>query len=264
MRGFLRSFFDSQIRLSRAFDRLLPETYRVDGHDDFRDKILPQYIEPGRLIYDVGGGARPYLAPDAKCAKHLRVIGVDISAAELQSAPAGAYDDTICADLTRYRGRNDADLVICQATLEHVRDTEAAFAALATIARPGGRVAIFVPSRNAVFARLNLLLPEGLKRFLLYNIFRYEEVGHQGHEAYYDKCDPRRFAEMALRHGFQIERQEFYFRSFYFGFLLPLHVLWRAWIVAFRALRGNQAAETFVMILRLTSAPDAVDRHVPP
>jgi 2-polyprenyl-6-hydroxyphenyl methylase/3-demethylubiquinone-9 3-methyltransferase len=256
----LRTFLDWQLRLSRRFDRLLPEFYRVDGNDDFRDNILPQYIAQGMLIYDVGGGARPYVAPSLKRRLGLRVIGLDIDATELARAPAGAYDATICADLTRYRGRNDADLVICQATLEHVRDTEPAFAALATIAKPGGRVAIFVPSRNAVFARLNLLLPERLKRFLLFSIFPAEAVGRQGHKAYYDKCDPRQFAALAQRHGFAIERQEHYFMSFYFGFLVPLHMLWRLWIVLFRALRGNQAAETFVMVLRLMRAPENVEK----
>jgi SAM-dependent methyltransferase len=180
MRRLLRTFFDWQLRVSRRFDRLLPESYRVDGNDDFRDNVLPQYIDRGMLIYDVGGGARPYVTPISKCQRGLRVIGLDIDAKELERAPAGAYDSTICADLTRYRGRNDADLVICQATLEHVRETEQAFAALATVPKPGGRVAIFVPSRNAVFARLNLLLPESVKRFLLFNIFPYEEVGTRG------------------------------------------------------------------------------------
>ena len=137
------------------------------------------------------------------------MIGFDIDAKELERAPAGAYDATICADLTRYRGRNDGDLVICRAALERVRDTERALAGLATIVKPGGRVAIFVPWRNAVFARLNLLLPESIKRFLLFNIFPYEQVGRQGHRAYYDRCVPRQFGELARRHGFQIERQEY-------------------------------------------------------
>lgn len=255
----LRAFFDWQVRLSRSFDRLLPEFYRMDGHDDFRDNILPQYIEHDILIYDVGGGARPYVTPTLKRQLGLRVTGLDIDANELVRAPAGAYDTTICADLTGYRGRSDADLVICQATLEHVRDTARALAALATIVKPGGRVAIFVPSRNAVFARLNLLLPESIKRFLLYNIFPYEEVSHQGHKAYYDRCTPLQFADVVHRAGFQIERQEYYFMSFYFGFLLPLHILWRLWILLFRNLRGNQAAETFVMILRLITPPIATD-----
>jgi 2-polyprenyl-6-hydroxyphenyl methylase/3-demethylubiquinone-9 3-methyltransferase len=260
MRRVFRTVFDWQIRLSRRFDRLLPASYQVDGHDDFRDNILPQYIGHDMLIYDVGGGARPYVTPALKRQRRLRVIGLDIDAAELARAPAGAYDATICADLTDYRGRNDADLVICQATLEHVRDTERALAGLATIAKPGGRVAIFVPSRNAVFARLNLLLPESVKRFLLYNLFPYEQVSHQGHKAYYDRCVPRQFAALVQSAGFQIERQEYYFMSFYFGFLVPLHVLWRFWVLLFRAIRGDQAAETFVMVLRPMSAPAAVDK----
>jgi hypothetical protein len=63
MRRAMRTFFDWQIRLSHRFDRLLPDGYRVDGHDDFRDNILPEYIGHDMLIYDVGGGARPYTKP---------------------------------------------------------------------------------------------------------------------------------------------------------------------------------------------------------
>ena len=33
----------------------------------------------------------------------------------------------ICADITRFKGGGDADLIICQAVLEHVKDVEGAF-----------------------------------------------------------------------------------------------------------------------------------------
>ena len=255
MPGMLSTFIDWQIGLSRRFDRLLPEKYRIDGHDDFRDNVLPRHIGSDLLIYDVGGGSRPYVGIDLKEDLNLKVVGLDVDMRELGSAPPGSYDRTICADLTTYRGCNDADLVICQATLEHVRDTERAFAALATIPKPGGRVAIFVPSRNAVFARLNLLLPEGVKRFFLFKIFPRKDRGHEGFKAYYDKCTPRLFARMANRSGFEIELQKSYFISSYFAFFLPAYVLWRLWILSFHTLAGDQAAESFVMVLRLLPAP---------
>lgn len=38
-----------------------------------------------------------------------------------------------------------------------------------------------------------------------------------------------------------------YYLSRYFAFFLPLYVLWRIWIVIFRAVAREQAAETFSM-----------------
>jgi hypothetical protein len=34
----------------------------------------------------------------------------------------------------------------------------------------------------------------------------------------------------------------------------PLYILWRAWLLAFRALAGDEAAETFCMELRRPTA----------
>jgi len=66
--------------------------------------------------------------------------------------------------LPSFGGQGDADLIICQALLEHVKNVDQAFAAIASILKPGGLALIFVPSRNALYARLNLLLPQDLKR----------------------------------------------------------------------------------------------------
>ena len=41
------------------------------------------------------------------------MVGLDIDADELARAPPGAYDETVCADITRHVGKGDADLVVC-------------------------------------------------------------------------------------------------------------------------------------------------------
>lgn len=257
MPSVLRTLLNWQIGLSNRFDQLLPMKFRIDGHDDFRYTVLPGYIKNDMIVYDVGGGRRPYIDKDMRRERNVKVIGVDIDAEQLAEAPDGIYDATVCADITQYHGRNEADLVICQATLEHVQDTEKAFAALATIPKPGGLVALFVPSRNAVFARLNLALPEQLKRFLLFSIFGHTTAGHGGFKAYYDKCTPKQFAQMASKYDFRIELEKSYFCSGYFSFFLPAHIVWRLWILTFHAMAGRQAAETFVMVLRLLNRPAA-------
>jgi SAM-dependent methyltransferase len=245
----LRGFIEWQRRLCQRFDTLLPEGATRDGNHDFSTRVVPAETGTDLRVYDVGAGRHPFWSVGDKRARRLHVTGLDIDAAQLALAPPGGYDAQVTADLTAYVGNGDADLVICRSLLEHVRDTDAAFRALASIARPGGTLLLFVPSRNALFARLNLLLPERLKRYLLYSLFPETEAG-QGFPSYYDRCTPADFRGLARRHGLEIVRLQPYYQSSYFTFFLPLHLAWRAWIVALHALRGEQAAETFCMVLR--------------
>ena len=200
-------------------------------------------------MYDVGGGKRPHIGRELKSKLHLVVVGLDIDARELNMAPAHAYDEVICADITRYQGKGDADLVICQALLEHVRNVDQAIANIADILKQGGKAVIFVPSKNAVFARLNLLLPQEIKKRILYAIFpQSRAVG--GFPSYYDRCTVRDFETIARRHGLEVEEKRLYFTSGYFTFFFPAYLIWRLWLMGFYFLAGEQAAETFSMALR--------------
>ena len=120
---------------------------------------------------------------------------------------------------------------------------------------------MFVPSRNALFARLNLLLPERAKRALLFGLFP-EKREAQGFPSYYDQCTPRRIQELGVAHGLELVKAEYYFKSSYFSFFLPFYVLWRGWVVASRALFGCNAAETFsyAMVKRSLAANEAPNR----
>ncbi len=244
-----RRFVDYQAKLSLRFDGLLPEGFRLDGNREFLDTLVPAFVQPRTVVYDVGGGKNPVVAPQRKAELGLRVIGLDIDGEELASAPAGAYDQTVCADISAYRGSGDGDLVICQALLEHVRDTGATLRAISSLLKPGGRALIFVPSRNAVYARLNLLLPEALKRKILFAVFPNMRRDH-GFPAFYDRCTPAEFVGMAAQHSLVTEDCRLYFQSDYFRFCFPLHAAWRLWVLLFRLFAGRQAAETFTLILR--------------
>jgi SAM-dependent methyltransferase len=248
-RSWLRKLIDSQVRLTRRFDRLLPAELQIDGNRDFLDDLVPHHLQPGALLYDVGGGKNPVIGRQLKTDLALRTVGLDIDNAELASAPPGLYDQTICADITAYGGHCDADLVICQALLEHVRDTDRAVAAISSILKPGGRALIFVPCRNAVYARLNSILPEEVKRRILFGVFP-NTRRDQGFPAYYNWCTPAGFDRLGRRHGLIPELLRPYFTSGYFRFCLPLHVAWRMWLLLFRLMAGAEAAETFAVVFR--------------
>jgi 2-polyprenyl-3-methyl-5-hydroxy-6-metoxy-1,4-benzoquinol methylase len=242
-----RQLIASQVALSCAFDQLLPRSFRVDGSKDFKQRIVPSYLRPGLAVYDIGGGARPCVDLETKQRLGLTLTGVDLDEEQFAKAPRGLYDRAIVADITTYQEQSAADLVVCKSTLEHVRDTEAALARMARLLNPGGTLLVFVPSRNALYARLNVLLPESLKLRLL-SAFMPNQADHLGFPAIYDHCTPHDFRRFATKHGLQIKELRPYYISSYFSVVFPVYVLWRAWILAYRALAREQAAESFVLI----------------
>jgi ubiquinone/menaquinone biosynthesis C-methylase UbiE len=249
-----RQLIASQVALSRAFDRLLPLSFRIDGSKDFKQRIVPSYLRPGQVIYDIGGGARPCVDLETKRGLDLKVTGLDIDEEQFVKAPRGLYDRTVVTDITTYQERNAADLVVCKSTLEHVRNTEAALATMARLLNPGGRLLVFVPSRNALYARLNVLLPQRLKMRLL-AAFMPDRVDHLGFPAMYDHCTPRDFRRFAASHGLRVEELRPYYISSYFSVVFPVYVLWRLWIVAYRAVAREHAAESFILIARKPDRP---------
>lgn len=242
-------FITSQIKLSKWFDKLLSMKYRVDGYSDFSNVILPNYIKKKLVIYDIGGGKNPYLSKELKSRIDCKVIGLDIDEIELNAAPTGSYDKIITEDITKYQGNQDGDLAICMALLEHVKDVEAALAGIRSCLKTGGLCALFVPSGNAIFARINKILPENFKKQILFTLFPNAKK-RQGFPAYYNHCTPREVQEIAQSLGFEILDKRYYYVSSYFSFFFPLYLLWRIYMLVFQWIAKEQAAETFGLILK--------------
>jgi 2-polyprenyl-3-methyl-5-hydroxy-6-metoxy-1,4-benzoquinol methylase len=139
--------------------------------------------------------------------------------------------------------------VICCTLLEHVEDTGAAIRTIASLLKKDGLALVFIPSRKALFARLNLLLPEALKRRILFGIFP-EKSRAQGFPSFYDSCSPKEITQICVTHGLTVVDAKYYFTSSYFSFFVPLYVIWRLWLITARWWNGNDAAETFSFALR--------------
>lgn len=246
-------FLYGQYRLCKIFDRLLPLNMRRWGYREFLLRVLPASLEPGLTLVDVGGGKRPVISEELKHRYKLKLIGIDVSAEELQHAPKDIYDQILVADICKSTPDFEADLVVALAVLEHVVDVEAALKNIAAMLKPGGRALIFVPCRNSIYARLNLLLPENVKKTLLHLFFR-RSASQQGFKSYYNRCSPAELKEMAVKHGLEVEEELHYFQSAYFSVFLPLHVLYRVLTLLLIKLFGNQSAETFTLILRRSHA----------
>lgn len=235
-------------RVSRGFDKLLPAEWSIEGSQYYRRVLLPKHLVGPLHVWDLGSGRFPMVSPALKTREGMHVTGLDLSADELQAAPEGAYDASVAADATTFVGHGEADLVISHCCFEHLPNTEGGFRAVASILKPGGKAVIYMPSRNAVFARINLLIPEGMKRRLLGTLP--DHGGKGGWPACYDRCTPKQFIKLAERAGLEVVEVRPFWISGYFLPFPPVYALWRIWMIAFRAVAGIEAAESFSMVLR--------------
>lgn len=244
------SFLNANVRLCRRLDRWFPTDFQIDGNTFFLRHFAPASLKPNQYVYDLGSGSNPLVTVPTKTELNLFVIGLDISPNELDAAPAGSYDRSIVADLTTYTGNADGDLVICQSTLEHVRNAPGAMKAIASCLKPGATAVIFLPCRKALFARLNLLLPEAMKRRILFSIFPVTNDGHNGFPAHYHKATPNEYRRIAADVGLEVVDAKLFWKSSYFHFFVPLYLSWRAFQFGSRLISGDNACETFAMVLR--------------
>ena len=249
MAGIIRKFIDWNVNLSTRLDNLLPISLRQDGNRCFLEEYAPRVEEVGAKIWDVGSGSQPYLSASRRLELGATVVGLDISNEELAAAPDGAYSHQVVADICQFSGDASADSVICQALLEHVPDTAGAIRALASIVRPGGRIYLFVPSRNALFARANLMLPHQLKRRILFSVFPTAR-DNQGFQVWYDRCTPAQITCLAHSNGLVVEEQRLFWVSSYLKPFVPAFLAWRLCQSLARLMLGSEAAETFILVLR--------------
>ena len=245
----LRKFTETNRKLSKKFDLLFPEKFRIAGGRDFVRNVVPRYLTEGTLIYDVGGGKQPVLSVADKNRLKTRVIGIDICREELDSAPKGAYDATKEIAIENVVGIGDGDLVLCRTLLEHLVDTRRALAGIFSLLKPNGLALIFVPCRNAIFARLNIVIPQSLKRKILYSFYP-NTARTRGFPTYYDNCTPKLLSGIFLDIGFQVIEERYYYWSSYFSLFFPLYIFWRILSLIFYALFGQEAAEGLAFVLK--------------
>lgn len=245
-----RLFIASQIKLSEWFDCLIPAQLCIDGYGDFKTLVNPLLQnQKNQTIYDIGGGKNPYITKEIKVKLDCKVIGIDIDSNELNAAPDGLYDNFFVADITDYDGNADGNLAICITLLEHVKDVEAALVGIRSCLKHGGYCALFVPSKNALFAKINKILPNQVKKYILFSLYPNSKKC-QGFPAYYDRCTPVELGNIAQSLGFEILDEKYYFKSSYFSFFFPFYFFWRIYILIRYIINKKKAAETFAMVLK--------------
>jgi SAM-dependent methyltransferase len=250
--GFVRRLIASQVAICSAIDKKVFGGFSVDGNKSFvglADRLVPD----GSRIADVGGGKTPFFSADEVRKRGFVVTGVDMDADELAHAPAGCYQHTTVGPIEECHANHDHDVVIAQSVLEHVRDGSKAAQGIGTLLREGGVVATFCPCRRAWFARLNLLLPESFKRYILFAIFPAKRE-RQGFPAFYSGCTPGEMERNMAAAGIEMREMRYYFVSSYFKFFVPFYLFWRLATYPLMRLWPHRYCETFMFVGVRTAA----------
>ncbi len=245
--NILRLVIQSQAFLSSLVETWLSPSFHADGVNAFRESVSA-HLRDCAVVCDVGGGKHPAIDRSQHLSLSLKVVGLDIDRDELANAPIGAYDDVICADICAYRGGENCDLVISNSVLEHVKDSAAAMRGIASLLKPGGRAVLLVPCRKALYARVNMLLPERWKRRLLCTILPGAKT-HCGFPAYYDHCTPGEMSLIAESVNLKPVELKAFYHSPYYSFFFPLYLARLLWTSLHKWLAGDEAAENFILVL---------------
>lgn len=213
-----------------------------DSEDAWRG--VSRFIETSLLeinakrVLEVGAGANP-LFPESFLDTHgLTYTAFDISAAELEKAPARYHK--LVGDICTYqpKGGEAFDFVFSRMLAEHVSDGAAFHKNVFQLLAPGGRAFHFFPTLWAPPFLINRLVPEQLAASIVRLMQPTRDLaGHQvKFPAYYNWCrGPTRGQLARLRQiGYHVDKYVGFFghRGYYlrFGPLLRGHDVLSRWL----------------------------------
>jgi SAM-dependent methyltransferase len=224
--------------------RQLPRRYCEDWRAPFFARAQEALVEGARIL-DVGSGARPALPHELR-PRSCTYVGLDVSAAELERAGEGAYDETYVVDLTqRLETLEDRfDLIVSWQVLEHVKPLRAALENLRAYLRPGGLMVAQLSGRFSVYALVASAVPARLGEIALHRLLgRDPETMFATH---YDRCYDRALREL-LRPWSEWEIEPRYRGGVYLGFsptLRDVYLRYENWI----ARRGYASLATHYLV----------------
>lgn len=167
----------------------LPARYAESWGAPFFERV-ESAITPDVVILDVGSGRTPTIPVDQR-PPGCHYVGLDISAAELDAAPEGSYDERVVGDLTERDARLEDrfDLIVSWQVLEHVASLEATLASLHAYLRPGGRFVAQLSGTFAIFALLSRIIPHRLSVRLMHDLLGIEPESR--FRTRFDRCHHR-------------------------------------------------------------------------
>jgi SAM-dependent methyltransferase len=227
--------------------RLPPRYVREFWWEPFHERVLAE-LAPGQAILDVGSGRAPTVPP-AERLDGSSYVGLDLSAAELATAPAGSYDQMVTGDVSERMPALDGqfDLAVSYQVFEHVRRLPAALDNIRHYLRPGGVMVAQLSGAFSLFGLGNRAVPASL------GVKAMERFLHRDPEtvfpAHYDRC-----WDSALRRDMaswqEVEIMPLYTGAGYLGFARSLQALYIGFEeLAYRRDRRNLASY-YVIVAR--------------
>ena len=164
-----------------------PSSEALKGFEQFIRSVIDERGDI-RTVCDVGGGANPVLAADYVREKNLDYTVLDISAAELEKAPANYHK--ICADIAAPAcelGKR-FDLVFSKMVAEHIPNAEQFHRNVFNSLNDNGLAIHFFPTLYTLPFAVNRVIPESFSSALL-NVFApRDRHQHDKFPAYYHWC----------------------------------------------------------------------------
>jgi SAM-dependent methyltransferase len=136
-------------------------------------------------------------------------VGIDVSERNVRDARArGVYESLVVADASRMPFPDAAfATVTSNCVIEHIPDVESAMAEISRVLRPGGRLIFGVPSDQ--FGRM-LLVPSVLRRASAPGLAERYSAWFNRNAIHVTTDSPRAWHERLARHGFAIDRWQYY------------------------------------------------------
>jgi len=204
--------------VTRIEHRLTP---RRDEFQPFVENLI-QTLGAGAAC-EVGGGRTPMLSHEFVSRHRIRYLVIDISAEELERAPADVETQVDDISDPSFRPPEQFDLVFTRWVLEHVRAPARFHAGVARLLRPGGHAVHLFPTLYAMPFTVNRVLPERVSvRLLRATGWAKREQGK--FRTYYRWCrgpsglQIRRFERL----GFAVEEYVGFFGHRYFRKVPPI------------------------------------------
>jgi SAM-dependent methyltransferase len=199
------------------------ERYSYDWVESFHAHYAG-LLHEGMTILDVGSGRSPALPPE-KRPENCLYVGLDISAEELASAPADAYDQQHILDVRHHSSDlvNSADLAISWQVLEHISPISSAIENVHSYLKPGGFFVSMLSGKNAYFSIMNRLIPEPIGVAMMKHLLR--RPPETVFRAYYDSCTYSGLATQ-FQEWRNVEITPLYRGSNYLSFFRPAQILY--------------------------------------
>lgn len=150
-------------------------------------------------------------------------LGLDPSASELRSAPAGSYDHLLAHAAETFIPELEGvvDLAISWQVFEHLHSVELTLDNIHRYLRPGGSLISLFSGRWSAFAVLNRLLPERLGFPIVDRVTRRNARDRPIFPAYYDSCSASAIRRLTFNWS-NVDILPLFRGAAYFSFARPL------------------------------------------